>query len=202
MLSSRGRVRRAIVGLALLIGCTVAVVATASPASADTSGLDGCITSTTYEAANPVLGWKTTNTASSWLAGPGDISYSTSSTATSTLGGSLTGGVSFSANAVVLAMEESVSGTVDLSVSTSRTATWNYNIHVLAGQTARAVVSDRGYRANITKIVDNANCTTNTYTGSFRAPFTSFTSATTCIFRDVWPETFFQATSGGCFAES
>lgn len=202
MLSSRGRVRRAIAGLTLLIGSTVAIVASASPASAGEVEPQSCITSTTYQAANPVLGWKSTNTASSWLAGPGEISYSISSTATSTLGGSLTGGVSFSANAVVIAMEESVSGTVDLSVSTSRTSTWNYNIHVLAGQTARAVVSDRGYRASISKIVDNPNCTTSVYTGSFRAPFASFTSATTCIYRDVWPETLFQATSGGCYAES
>lgn len=199
---SRGRVRHAIVSLTLLVGCTAAVLAVASPAAAGEIEPQACLSSTTYTASSPVLGWKSTDTASFWFAGPGDITYSVSSTATSTLGGSLTGGVSFSASAVVVAMEESISGTVDLAVSTSRTSTWSYNIHVPSGMTARGLVSDRGYRANITKIVDNPNCTTSTYTGSFRAPYTAFTSSTTCIYRDVWPATSFEATSGGCFSES
>ncbi len=193
-------------GIRLLTTTVLVSAISLVPATAATAAgpviPNACLSETDYSAHSPLLGWRTSNTASDWLAGPGTIEHTVSATATTTLGGSLSGGVSFSGSLVVVAIEQSIGLSVDLSVSASRSSSWTYSTPVPAGKTARVVVSERGYRANVTKYVYHADCSTSTYTGSFQAPYTSFTPSTTCLYRDIWPATSFQTTTGGCQAET
>jgi hypothetical protein len=190
------KLMRLFAALSLVVTAMTVQLATASPAAA------ACPPETFYVASGPLTpGWRTSNTFSEWLAGPGNISRTVNTTATVTLGGSLSGGVSFSASLVVISIEERVDVTVDLSVSRSRTAGFIYNIIIDPGTTARAVVSERAYASTVKKVVAHPNCTATEYPGYFQAPYTQFDASTTCIYRDRWPATSFQASSGGCFAE-
>lgn len=189
----------------VLMACTSGALAVAAPASAGGATPQACPVEVSYGATGPYAGWKVSNTASWWAAGPSTISYSVSEEATTTYSASLSGGASVDGTLAVAALEAVVSSDLGygagLETSTSRSATWTYEISIPAGKSGRAVVSTQSYRATLIKYVDSSNCTTSTYSGSISAP-KPFTSRTACIFRDIWPATTWQTSSGGCRSES
>jgi hypothetical protein len=180
-------------------------VSTVSAARADGDTVDSCITGVEYVATGSLAGWVVSNTASDWLAGPGTISYSVTSTATTSEAYTLSDGQSGSLSLILGALKAAVQRehgiSTTLYTTISRSSTWTYSTTIPSGKTGRMDVSTHGYWAKLQKIVDNPNCTSTTYSGWARAPQT-FTSSTTCLFRDIWPATYWQATTGGCYAES
>lgn len=120
-----------------------------------------------YSISNGAKSWLKTNLRSDYLRGPGTITYN--KTATSSVNASVSG--TTSAEAGVVFAKASVSLSVTVGGSYSKSDSWSYAAHVAAGQTKRLqqFKESRSFTAKKTRIV--APCDTKTeWTRKFNAP--------------------------------
>lgn len=178
--------RRAAFG-ALVLAASGLSLAAATPATA------GCPYESDWEVYAKADVWMLTNTYSYWLTGPGSISYSTSSTATR--GTTKSASISASAGGIIFKAEAKFG--MDWSESTSRSASWTYNIAVPKGQTARASVYKRGSRFSVRRWTVGGNCQT-TYGPTYYqySPFASTANSSFCVGKDPQPGTQFVFAAG------
>jgi len=183
----RTKMRRGTMVLALV------VVASGFNLVGAVSAFASCPSESGWQVTGRSDAWMLTNTTSYWLTGPGSISYSTSTTTTrSTVQDThITASVSY-----VLASAKAEYG-VTWSSSTTKTATWTYNISVPSGQTARAAVYKRGSRLSVQHYTDYANCTESWGPVYYNySPFAATDNSQYCIGKDPTPGTTYVFASG------
>jgi hypothetical protein len=145
-----------------------------------------CPVESGWEVTGKADAWMATTTYSYWLTGPGTISYTESETATRST--SKSASISVSAGWVIARAEAKFS--MDWNESTSKYWSWQYNIPVPAGQTARAVVYKRGSRFSVQKWTVNSLCKTTWSPVYYQySPFASTANTSFCIGKDVSPAT-------------
>jgi hypothetical protein len=179
--------RRPAAAAATLLAVATLTVAMAGPATA------GCPYESDWEVYAKRNVWMLTSTYSSWLSGPGTISYSTSSTASR--GTTKSASISVSAQAIIYKAEAKFG--MDWSSSTSKSQTWTYSIPVPSGQTARAGVYKLGSRFSVRRYTIGGNCTVSYGPTYYQfSPFGSNDNSKYCIGKDPQPGTQFVYTTG------
>jgi hypothetical protein len=120
-----------------------------------------------YSISNGATTWKATNLRSDYLTGPGTITYSKSTT--STVSASLTG--TTSAEAGIIFAKASVSLSVTVGGSYSKSDTWSYAAAVPSGQTKRLqqYKDARSFTVKKTHIIPPCNSKTD-WTKNVTAP--------------------------------
>ena len=167
----------------------------AGPVEASAPAPLACPVEETYDPTSLTKGWFATAASSSWLAGPGTISYA--ETEGASFSGTFSVGWTFSASAVWASV--STEYNVSLTASTNYSKQWTYTKSVPAGKTARAVVHKHGAKCNFNKHRVNTDCSTTTsYNGSGSHPYRANSLSEYCIALDTYPATNFQATTGAC----
>lgn len=154
-----------------------------------------CPIEETYDPTSLTKGWFATAASSSWLAGPGTISYA--ETEGASFSGTFSVGWTLSASAVWASVSSEYS--VSLTASTNYSKQWTYTKPVPSGQTARAVVHKRGAKYNFNKHRLNTDCSVSVhYNGTGSHPYLANSLSEYCIALDTYPATDFQATTGAC----
>jgi hypothetical protein len=188
------RLRRAMTAMVLGgASALTAVIVSAAPAHA------ACPADTSYDVVTHTQGWITTSTVSIFVSAPGTVTLSTAETA------SVTATVSASFSVTVSAFVADATAELGVSFATSvgRTQTWSYSKSFSGSTSQRAVVSKRGESIGFSKIVDNPNCTSTTYTGATsKVPYSASDPSQYCYHLDAYPASTWEATSGGCFDQS
>lgn len=178
----------------LLVMTTVAATLPASVALAP-AAFAGCPTETYYSTYNRALGYTPTSAKSYQVAGPATIDYTVSQSSSHSFGISASFSVSSSA---IIAKAEATAG-VDYNYTTEKTTSWGYHTSIPAGKTGIMQVLHQADRWSVTKYVDNADCTTTTYTNAVATiPKATTVNTSYCIIRDFTPyRTGWQSTCAG-----
>jgi hypothetical protein len=129
---------------------------------------------TYYKYSSVTTIWLPTNLTSSWLVGPGTITYS--ETTTSEVNGSVTGTISAEAGIVFAKASASIGVTVGGSYAKS--GTWTYSASVAAGKTARLQQYRESRQSTVSKMVYDGYCNYKVaLTGTMKAPRTASNNA-------------------------